>query len=169
MADYGIATDYGTSFGFFGDEQDKITYKIKEAIYRKFQLSPKLEQEIGNVKLSTMNYSLIILENKLRDQLERINKLDQADFEYPLPSDISFRVAGEFINNLIGNNITPDRITPSAEGGICFVFSNNKIATYFEIYNNGEMGYISEDIDKSIIIENKDITSPKEIFSVINK
>jgi hypothetical protein len=49
------------------------------------------------------------------------------------------------------------KISQSIEEGIMVSFKNNSQRLYFEIYNDGQFGYIIEDYRKKSIIENKDV------------
>jgi hypothetical protein len=73
------------------------------------------------------------------------------------PEDFVIEFANYIIDELSKINIFPDRITPSAEEGLCLVFNNNGNTFYFEIYNDGDMGYIIEHRKEKKILENEDI------------
>lgn len=79
------------------------------------------------------------------------------------PSPKSFFLSELLLGELITNNLSTSRISASAEGGICFVFSKDPFVLYLEIYNDGEVGYIIEDYRRKRIIENKEITLKEAI------
>lgn len=89
--------------------------------------------------------------------------------EVNLPNQHAIDLTCEVLNLLSTQDIFPAFITPSIEEGICLVFSKTKYKIYFEIYNNGEIGYIIEDTISKITIDNEDLGSVKQIPAVIEK
>ena len=73
-----------------------------------------------------------------------------------------------FKNLLNQYNLNPNRISLLPNGGVCFIFKNSNIVIYFEIYNDGEMGYIVEDIMDYKIIDNKDILDLQVFIKILN-
>ncbi len=86
-----------------------------------------------------------------------------------IPNDISLSKLSELISGLLNDHIIPDKITTSAEGGICLEFKKENQRLYFEVYNNGEMGYIIEDTVLKKTIENEDASSIWEFLEKLNK
>lgn len=66
------------------------------------------------------------------------------------------------------NRLDPNRISLLPDGGVCFIFKKLNTVIYFEIYNDGEMGYIIEDIIDYKIIDNKDITDLQIFIKILN-
>lgn len=104
-------------------------------------------------------------ENEYREKLLQIKRINFNSEEIEPPSEKVFQDAYFLIEKLINNNFFPDRISESAEGGLCFYFYQGSKGLYFEIYNNGEKGYIMEDISQKKIIKNYDISSYKELIT----
>ncbi len=97
---------------------------------------------------------------EIEEKLEKIKNLnnDWADYEdIALPNDNVLNKTRTLIHDLSKLLIFPDRVNPSIDEGICLSFYNDKQVLYFEIYNDGEEGYIIEDLDQKEIIENEDI------------
>jgi hypothetical protein len=83
------------------------------------------------------------------------------------PNAYTINLSKSFTVQLFNENIIPHRITFSADGGMCFVFKNNKYMIHFEIYNDKEMGYIINDIKKKEIIRNENITNLDQIMKIV--
>ena len=107
--------------------------------------------------------------NSLKQKIDHIEL--QGDYwndEFiPGPTADVLQQSRQFIKQLEYNNIVPIRITQSIEEGICFVFSKEKYILYFEIYNDGELGYIIEKVDDKKVIENLEIHSISSIMKRI--
>lgn len=69
---------------------------------------------------------------------------------------------------LENNNIKSDRINLLPHGGVCFIFKKRGMNIYFEIYNDGENGYLIENPLNKKIIANEDIDD-FEVFIKILK
>lgn len=65
--------------------------------------------------------------------------------------------------------IYPDKLTTTVEGGICLIFNNNSERLYLELYNDGGIGYIIENITSKILIENEDLHSLDEIINRLKR
>ena len=100
---------------------------------------------------------------KLESVQEKINKVKELDQSWAdeegiaLPDETAIKQTCNFVKNLADYEIYPDRVNPSAEGGICLSFHNGTQILHFEIYNDGELGYIIEDRYKKEILENQEI------------
>ncbi len=99
---------------------------------------------------------------KLSVQFEKLSALGypgsvQHDFE--LPNLTSIKLSRKLLVFLDKLNIYPDRITESAEGGISLVFYSGNYRMYFEIYNDGEMGYIAENAKVGKTLDNMEVKS----------
>jgi hypothetical protein len=78
-------------------------------------------------------------------------------------SDELFKIAKDFVFILADENISPNRITDYCEEGYCFMFKKNNLLIYFEIYSDGDFGFISVDKQNEYkIIHNQDINNLKE-------
>jgi len=94
------------------------------------------------------------------DKLYKINTMDPAFFiteEIQKPSEAVLDQAYHTIQELAVLNIFPEKLEPSAEDGICIQYKNkNAHNLYFELYNNGEFGYLIEDPMLKKVIHNED-------------
>lgn len=70
----------------------------------------------------------------------------------------TIEVIKKSIELLFQLEILPYKISDSAEGGSCFSFKNGNRKLYFEMYNDGTMGFITN------YGVNKDITDFQELF-----
>ena len=84
-----------------------------------------------------------------------------------LPNEKTFEKMNSIIEFLSSNNIIPFKIEPSVEEGICMVFKKQNEKLYFEIYNDGDLGYIIENSLNKEIISNKDVSSIEEAVNDI--
>ncbi len=82
------------------------------------------------------------------------------------PNEWVLNMSKKLILELSEFEITSYNIEPSYDEGIAFVFKNNSQKMYLEIYNEGQIGYIIEDYQKKVIIENQDV---KSIFEAKNR
>ena len=73
------------------------------------------------------------------------------------PNSESIGLFFYFLEKLAEKNIFPDKVSTSADEGICLKFVHSPLNLYFEIYNDGQLGYIVEDYQKKLIIENVDL------------
>jgi hypothetical protein len=83
------------------------------------------------------------------------------------PNKYVINYSKKFFKKLLKKNIYPDRISPSTEKGICFTFKNKDEILYFEIYNDKDAGYITENSKKKITIKNEKINNRKEIINIL--
>lgn len=84
------------------------------------------------------------------------------------PNEKATSYAKELLSTLAYNKINPAKISTLAEEGIAFKFQRENKIMHFEIYNNGEIGYIIEDFKQKKTLENRDIFSFEEAFNSIN-
>ena len=143
-----------TSVFFFSEDDIKVI----DSPYR--YSNPKLPdfQEYFLMK------SIEILFNTIKIEQDRF-LIEEVD----LPNEISLNLTHNVLNILSSQNIFPESITPSIEEGICLKFSKSTHNLYFEVYNDGEIGYIIEDTYSKRTIENEDLHSIYEIQSVVEK
>lgn len=104
--------------------------------------------------------------NNLLEKIKIIKSIDYTSEGIEQPTQNVFWEAEILIPLLAERNIFPYRISESAEGGICFYFKNNSRIFYFEIYNDGEKGFIIEDTIHKKIIKNVEI---KEYSALITE
>ena len=84
--------------------------------------------------------------------------------EYDISKN-AFEIAKNFISLLINENISPDRITDLHEEGYCFMFMKNNYLIYFEIYQDGDFGFITFDKQNNHkVIHNEDIIDFKKFI-----
>ena len=72
-----------------------------------------------------------------------------------------------FLSLLEENNLKTHRINLLPDGGVCFTFKKNNFTICFEIYNDGEMGYIIEDSINHEIVDNQDIENFNELINIL--
>ena len=87
-----------------------------------------------------------------------LKRLEEIKNEYNLNDNI-FLIAQKFIQVINQNDLIPTRITDLHEEGYAFKFIKNKnIEVWFEIYNDGDYGYIAFDKENNYkVIINEDI------------
>ncbi len=85
------------------------------------------------------------------------------------PTDDVFDRGFTLLKSLAEKNIFPDRMSPSIEEGLCLNFRNNDLVIYLELYNDGEIGYLIEDIKNKKIVENEDLNSILEFIERIEE
>jgi hypothetical protein len=132
---------------------------------------------LSPVNSSTFSENIFIFD-KLNDfqntflqvQLNKIKYIQSigdnwaVDENIPAPNNSVLGKTRVILEKLAHTNIFPDRITPSAEEGICIVFRNNGETLYFELYNDGDMGYIIENRKEKKILENEDIEDLQMLY-----
>jgi hypothetical protein len=72
-----------------------------------------------------------------------------------------------FSSLLEENILKTHRVNLLPDGGVCFTFKKNSSVIYFEIYNDGEMGYIIEDSINHEIVDNQDIENFNELINIL--
>jgi hypothetical protein len=79
--------------------------------------------------------------NDARTTLEGLRNLSPSwdSYDAPVPEAAAFRQAGAALEILNDLDLRPDRITPSAEGGIAFVFAREERYADLECLNTGEI------------------------------
>ncbi len=91
--------------------------------------------------------------------------LEEEDLE--LPNENVINLTSQVINELALSSIFPHKISTTIEEGICLVFKKKFQNLFFEIYNDGGIGYIIEDSKQKKILENRDLYSFEDILSKI--
>lgn len=84
-----------------------------------------------------------------------------------LPNSEAISNTKRIINELIISNHIPDSIRITVEEGISLNFKKGNQMMYFEVYNNGELGYIIEDRIKLRIVNNQDVSTIDQAINVI--
>jgi len=111
----------------------------------------------------------------IEEAIEKLNFVIIGDKEYleaegvALPNDYVIGLTNKLISNLAPENIFPSNISTSIEEGICLSFKKSSKILYFELYNNGELGYIIEDAKEKKILENEDLNSINEATDKIKE
>lgn len=112
-----------------------------------------------NINKQSKDYSSYFLEKTInqffKSLYEEKDYLDSEGIEPPNNESIGLFLF--FLDKLAKKNIFPDKVSTSAEEGICLKFVNFPQNLYFEIYNDGQLGYIVEDFHKRFIVENADL------------
>jgi len=70
---------------------------------------------------------------------------------------------------LASEGIHPVKITTTVEEGLYLIFNNYPYILYLEIYNNGDIGYIIEDVRYNKLVEMKDMYSILEVKNRISQ
>ena len=76
-----------------------------------------------------------------------------------LPTEKVISDSKQLLYELVQYNIFPEEISTTAEEGICLTFQKENRRMFLEVYNDEEIGYIIEDINKKQLLENKDLHS----------
>ena len=82
------------------------------------------------------------------------------------PNSLAIDTAKDLVIDLVENDIAPFRVAPSIDEGLCLAFSSDDILAYLELYNDGEIGLIAENIETKEMITNKDLL-PGEIIAAL--
>lgn len=85
---------------------------------------------------------------KFLDQLEKLVVTEAEQFKednIEPPNSRAILTAANILNKLDRCSIQAKKIATCAEGGISLCFDNSSKVMWVEIYNDGEMGYITSD------------------------
>ncbi|MDA3892585.1 MAG: hypothetical protein PF517_13050 [Salinivirgaceae bacterium] len=158
------------------DEKPKMELVSDVNISRTRQVSGICDELVIDVNqfshlYKAMNANVELMDNNcffMKSAISKLNNVIVLEKKYLLDENIEpptinvIEKATQLINCLAPKGIFPDNITTSAEEGICLSFGNGDETMFFELYNNGELGYIIENkIDKAIV-ENEDVLSLSE-------
>jgi hypothetical protein len=97
--------------------------------------------------------------------IQKLNNTIEMDKEYldnegvNLPNEKARNYAIMLIEKLGEKSIVPTKISTLADEGISFNFKNKSQNMFFEIYNDGDVGYIVEDTLLKKVLDNKDCYS----------
>lgn len=75
------------------------------------------------------------------------------------PTDKVINNSKSLLYEILHHNIYPEDISTSDEGGICLTFRIKNKRMFLELYNDGEIGYIVENIKDKKLIENDTLHS----------
>lgn len=101
----------------------------------------------------------------IEELLHELYETIELDREYlkaegvEVPNNISLGNTNQILLLLDSYNIYPNTLSTSIEEGVCLKFNNNNNNFYLELYNTGEIGYITEDIINKCVIENENCDS----------
>ncbi|MCB1189006.1 MAG: hypothetical protein KDK90_01130 [Leptospiraceae bacterium] len=141
------------------EENDKEHTKIYTDNYFLFT-----NEYINKIQLNEEND---FKDQKIIEYKEKLNNIKKIDFDsegLEPPSEKIFIEANGLIEKLVEKDFFMSRISESVEGGLCFYFNHGTKILYFEVYNDGEKGYIVEDTFNKKILNNRDISSYEELF-----
>lgn len=85
-----------------------------------------------------------------------------------LPTEENLDKSIKLIKDFISQNILPSKVSTSIEEGVSIVFKKNRLAMHLELYNDGDIGYIIEDVKKRKLLENKVVSGLEEIVKRVN-
>lgn len=106
----------------------------------------------------------------LSSEIEKFNKYGEDIFDPDIPiapNRFAIETAKNLIIDLVKNEIPPFRITPSIDEGLCMAFGFDDILAYLEIYNDGDIGIIAENIDRQETIINEDLEKEEIIPTLL--
>lgn len=128
-------------------------------------------QEKINTQPLENNEDFISKYNELEVIISRIatTKNNIFDDDISNPSEDVVQKTFSFVNSLKKYFLFPDKINPSVEEGICLTFENGNYVLHFEIYNDGDLGYIIEDRINKEVVENEDVETLDQMINRINK
>ena len=112
---------------------------------------------------------------KIDDLIEELYSLNEknavwaAEEEVALPTDNVIESTRQLIEMIMPKLFIPERLTISIEEGICLEFIHSFKRMYVELYNNGEIGYITVNWTTTDILENKSVNNVTEMFNVIKE
>lgn len=105
----------------------------------------------------------------------QINHTIQLDKEFlindgiDIPNEMVINYACQIIKEISETNNFPYRISTLADEGLSIQFKNNNKSLHYEIYNDGDVGYIIEDSYTGDILDNEDLNSLSESINRIEK
>ena len=139
-----------------------ICENTRRTCYQFANLHSEIDTSSFSVRDSYLNsYVKYVKIDDLKNKLAEIEKLgDEWDKEYNTvgPTKEVLNFAREIIPELIEKDIIPYRMAPTVEEGLCMIFENSDMRLYLEIYNDGDIGYISENFKTKEKQKNEDIT-----------
>ena len=120
----------------------------------------------SNLKYSRDSFIVDKLLNKI-NIIEKIGNNWHED-GIPAPTIEVLNLGRKLIPDLVKNFDGNIRVTQTVDEGLAFVFTIYDYKLYLELYNDGDIGYIStNEIEKKII--ECDVISEDQIISVISK
>lgn len=145
-------SDGNTNFGFDGISS------LYESERRKASTTECEEIPVeSNSSTETKEYSKVFT---LSAKIEKFKNYGEELFDPDIPVGPNFLVietAKELVIDLVENNISPFRVAPSIEEGLCLVFQKDNVLAYLELYNDGEIGLIAEDMTTLETLVNCDL------------
>lgn len=84
------------------------------------------------------------------------------------PNSYAIETSKDLATQFVENELLPIIVTQTVEEGISFVFKNSSKTLYLEIYNDEEMGIITEDYESRKILSNKQVKSQPELLRELN-
>ena len=111
-------------------------------------------------------------EKMLKEAIEYIPKFVEEmieGWEMPMerPNQWSLDRSVELVEWLDEKRYKPYYISPTVEEGMCFCFKINEYIMHLEIYNDGDVGYITSSDKKKETYENDDVQF-SEVMSVVD-
>ena len=129
--------------------------------------------DIGDQQVNEPNIVQTYFLERFMDKLSAIHSKDTEFFsseQIQKPNNLSLSQAYTTIKELALVNIFPEKLGPSADDGICIEFKNKKnYRLHFELYNNGELGYIVENPMLKKIIRNEDVNEVEDAIVSIQE
>lgn len=128
------------------------------------------EMNLNSLKVKINNYESLIL-NKNFMILDELYQNASPWFEEGVsaPNKHSIDLTKTLLYYLANKRIFTYKISPTIEEGIMLTFKNKFNKLYFELYNDGQIGYIIEDTLAKKILDNKDLNSiPESSLTIQN-
>ncbi len=105
------------------------------------------------------------IEKKVFDIYNSKNIWDDCSVESP--NEVSINNTLEILAQLYVFSFFNLVVLPSVEGGMMLKIKNKDSIMYFELYNDGDLGYIIEDLKVKKIVKNEDLNSVGDSINVI--
>lgn len=131
-------------------------------------IGPSYYSSITSHGINYLNDYRLLPQLKILDDIKSLGNNWDDEYHTPGPTKEVLELSNKVIVELYNRNITPYRISPISEEGICLFFYNNSKKMYLEIYNDGGVGYIIEDTTNNILLDNSDIPQSNIIDAVIH-
>ncbi len=72
-------------------------------------------------------------------------------------------------SDLIENKLIPIRVSIIEDNSLCLTLAKSNVKVYLEIYDDGSMGFIAENVSAKEIIDNRDVESRPELIDYLRR
>ncbi len=137
-----------------------LTYPCNEPYFSLDKGSSSFENFRENKLISTFN---LVEAYKISKEIHSLaTRTDLEEEGFILPNAVTIQRANELTMKLARLTIFPSKISISGDDGICLRFMHRNKILYLELYNDGETGFIIEDLEKGKSISNEDLDNHME-------